>query len=49
MGELIVRGISFEIPNAYGRYLFEILDNIEITEFIWRIGGGEAYYVEKIN
>ena len=41
-----MRGISFEIPNAYGRYLFEILDNIEITEFIWRIGGGEAYYVE---
>ena len=42
-----MRGISFEIPNAYGRYLFEILDYIEITEFIWRIGGGEAYYVEK--
>ena len=41
-----MRGISFEIPNAYGKYLFEILENIEITEFIWRIGGGEAYYVE---
>ena len=41
-----MRGISFEIPNCYGRYLFEILDKIEITEFIWRIGGGEAYYVE---
>ena len=46
MGELIVRGISFEIPNAFGKYLYEILDKIEITEFIWRIGGGEAYYVE---
>lgn len=46
MGELIVRGISFKIPNSYGKYLFEILDNIDITEFIWSIGGGEAYYVE---
>lgn len=41
-----MRGVSFEIPNAYGKYLFEILANIHITEFFWRIGGGEAYYVE---
>jgi len=42
-----VRGISFEIPNAFGKYLFEILNTINITEFFWRIGGGEAYYIES--
>lgn len=41
-----MRGISFEIPNAYGKYLFEILDNINITDFICRIGRGEAYTIE---
>lgn len=41
-----MRGISFEIPNAFGKYLFQMLHNINITDFIWKVGGGEAYYIE---
>ncbi|MBB6448000.1 DUF2691 family protein [Bacillus benzoevorans] len=40
------RGISFEIPNEYGSFLGEVLKPINITEFIWRIGGEESYFVE---
>lgn len=42
-----MRGITFEIPNAYGRYLFEILHGIDIHKFTWKVGDGEAYYVEN--
>jgi hypothetical protein len=42
-----VRGISFEIPNAYGKYLFEILDGTNIKGLIWKIGGGESYFIEN--
>lgn len=42
-----MRGISFEIPNAYGKYLFEILDGINIKELTWKIGGGESYSIEN--
>lgn len=41
-----MRGISFEIPNAYGKYLFEIVDGINIKELTWKIGGGESYFIE---
>ena len=42
-----MRGISFEIPNAYGKYLFEILDGINLKGLTWKIGGGESYFIEN--
>lgn len=41
-----MRGVSFEIPNAYGKQLFDIFNGIDITQWTWRIGGGESYIVE---
>ncbi|MER1986710.1 MAG: DUF2691 family protein [Solibacillus sp.] len=43
---LQMRGLSFEIPNQYGRYLFDILEGIDLKSYFWRHGGGEAYYIE---
>ena len=40
------RGISFEIPNAYGSYLGEILEPFNMTAFNWYIGGEESYFVD---
>lgn len=40
-----MRGVSFEIPNACGKYLFELLDDINIKGLTWRIGGGESYFI----
>ncbi|MFJ6268247.1 DUF2691 family protein [Lysinibacillus xylanilyticus] len=40
------RGIGFEIPNEYGRFLWEVLTPFEITKFIWLSGGEESYLVE---
>ena len=42
-----MRGISFEIPNNYGKYLFEILDGTNIKKLTWKIGGGESYFIEN--
>lgn len=42
-----MRGVSFEIPGAYGKYLFDILDDINIKELHWKIGGGESYFIEN--
>ncbi|MEK4251881.1 DUF2691 family protein [Paenibacillus sp. FSL W7-1287] len=39
------RGISFEIPNEYGRFLEEILKPLDVTAFDWFVGGEEAYIV----
>lgn len=39
------RGISFVIPNEYGRLLGKFLKPIDISAFSWRIGDGEAYKV----
>lgn len=39
----MTRGVSFEIPNEYGRYLMEILKPINISSFDWYSGGEEAY------
>lgn len=39
------RGISFEIPNKYGRWLGEILKPIDIAALDWQIGSGELYTV----
>ncbi|KZZ85755.1 DUF2691 family protein [Bacillus sp. SJS] len=40
------RGISFEIPNDYGKYLWDGLMSIDITEFDWTSGGEESYLVK---
>ena len=42
-----MRGISFLIPNQYGRYLFDILEGIDINKYFWKTGGEEAYYIEE--
>ncbi|MBW5449443.1 DUF2691 family protein [Cohnella sp. CFH 77786] len=41
----MIRGISFEIPNKYGRYLKDILNPFEIQEYNWRIGAEESYLI----
>jgi len=42
-----IRGLTFEIPNGYGKYLFEILSDLELNGLNWRIGGGESYIIEN--
>lgn len=42
-----MRGLTFEIPNEYGRHLFNILSEINCKEYIWQTGGEEAYYIEN--
>lgn len=39
-------GLSFTIPNEYGRYLFDILKPIHPEQYFWLTGGEEAYYIE---
>lgn len=45
-GELMNRGIRFEIPNTYGRFLGETLKPMEVSNFDWFIGGEESYFIE---
>lgn len=40
------RGISFEIPNQYGKFLGEIVSPLDVASFNWGIDG-ESYTVEK--
>lgn len=40
------RGITFEIPNEYGSFLWKVLMSFEITEFAWASGDEESYLVE---
>lgn len=42
-----MRGISFEIPNKYGKQLFDILKEVDVSRWDWQIGGGEAYIIEN--
>lgn len=42
-----MRGLSFEIPNRYGRYLYDILVDINLKKYFWKSGDGEAYYLEN--
>ncbi|SES18385.1 Protein of unknown function [Gracilibacillus ureilyticus] len=42
-----MRGLSFEIPNAYGKYLFDILNGTNLNELTWKVGGGESYFIEN--
>lgn len=38
-----VRGITFEIPNEHGNWLYKILQPLDCTKYSWRIGYGEGY------
>ncbi|CAG7658299.1 DUF2691 family protein [Paenibacillus allorhizosphaerae] len=38
-----VRGISFLIPNEYGKWLVNILKPIDFKKYNWSIGSGEEY------
>ncbi|MEK5079981.1 DUF2691 family protein [Solibacillus sp. FSL W7-1436] len=42
-----MRGLSFEIPNQYGRYFYDILEDININKYFWKSGDGEAYNIEN--
>ncbi|MFI8496736.1 DUF2691 family protein [Peribacillus butanolivorans] len=42
-----IRDITFEIPNTVGKYLFDILSDINLKGLAWRIGGGESYIIEN--
>ncbi|UQZ32186.1 hypothetical protein C2I18_00635 [Paenibacillus sp. PK3_47] len=41
------RGITFEIPNAYGRYLGDILRPFDVAAFHWYNGAEESYMMDK--
>lgn len=41
----MIRGVSFEIPNKYGRFLEDILKPFKVEEHNWWIGGEESYIV----
>lgn len=41
------RGITFEIPNAYGSYLGDILRPFDVAAFHWYNGAEESYLVDK--
>ncbi|MGF9891029.1 DUF2691 family protein [Priestia megaterium] len=40
------RGITFEIPNAYGNYLLDILEPLSALELFWSIEEQEIYTVQ---
>ena len=42
-----MRGLSFEIPNGHGQYLFDILNAFDFKQYFWKTGGEEAYYIEN--
>lgn len=37
------RGITFNIPNEFGRFAADILQPFPISSYTWFIGDGEAY------
>lgn len=43
----MIRGITFGIPNEYGRHLANILKPLEITTFNWLVESEESYFVSK--
>jgi len=42
----MIRGISFEIPNEYGRFLEDILKPFKVEDHNWWIGGEESYIIQ---
>ena len=41
----MIRGISFEIPNKYGKFLGDILSPFKVEDYNWWIGGEESYFI----
>lgn len=41
-----MRGISFEIPNEYGKWINIILKPIDCKKYDWLIGAGEEYKLQ---
>ncbi|WP_055106789.1 DUF2691 family protein [Paenibacillus ihumii] len=42
----MTRGVSFAVPNHFGRLLGEMLEALDVSVYDWRIGSGESYLVE---
>ena len=42
-----MRGITFKIPNTYGKQLLDILQGMDILSCDWKIGGDEAYVIKN--
>ena len=42
-----MRGLTFEIPNMYGQFLFDILEQTRIKDFVWKVEAGESYVIEN--
>lgn len=43
----VKRGIRFNIPNAYGRFLADMLSPVDIPAYSWFVGGEESYCVKN--
>lgn len=41
-------GIEFKIPNEYGNYLKQILDNIDREDYMWNITEDEVYITDNM-
>ena len=41
-------GIEFKIPNEYGNYLKQILNNIDREDYMWNITEDEVYITDNI-
>ncbi|WP_042475624.1 DUF2691 family protein [Bacillus ndiopicus] len=39
-------GITFLIPNQWGRFLYDLLKPINLSAFHWQIGAGESYIMK---
>ncbi|ANU23065.1 hypothetical protein BCM40_06645 [Planococcus donghaensis] len=37
------RGISFEIPNEWGKWLEEVFKPVDISTYYWQVGSRELY------
>ncbi|WP_225742818.1 DUF2691 family protein [Marinilactibacillus sp. Marseille-P9653] len=42
-----MKGLSFEIPNMQGKYLLDILEETNLKDMNWWIGGGESYKIQN--
>lgn len=41
------RGIRFNIPNTYGRFLADMLSPVDVPAYSWFVGGEESYRVKN--
>ena len=42
-----MEGITFEIPNKYGKYLFDILNAFDFKQYVWKTGGENVTYITE--